>query len=144
MWTQYNGMILSTVTANPPWSSQLPATILVVSNIFYNKNLRISRMSSKQFFIVVCVIGKRCDSSCFNGSCWAPGPQNCQTCKLLFGRLLTFSLQQKDETTLQICFTASAIIWTCKRLWVTCYNRSLHWLCPVLISDKAELCTAVL
>lgn len=22
---------------------------------------------------------KRCDSSCFNGSCWAPGPQNCQT-----------------------------------------------------------------
>uniref|UniRef100_A0A3B5AVZ7 receptor protein-tyrosine kinase n=1 Tax=Stegastes partitus TaxID=144197 RepID=A0A3B5AVZ7_9TELE len=23
--------------------------------------------------------GRRCDSSCFNGSCWAPGPQNCQT-----------------------------------------------------------------
>ncbi|XP_035489609.2 epidermal growth factor receptor [Scophthalmus maximus] len=22
---------------------------------------------------------KPCDSSCFNGSCWAPGPQNCQT-----------------------------------------------------------------
>ncbi|XP_042284525.1 epidermal growth factor receptor [Thunnus thynnus] len=22
---------------------------------------------------------KKCDSSCFNGSCWAPGPQNCQT-----------------------------------------------------------------
>ncbi|KAG7278395.1 hypothetical protein CRUP_038558 [Coryphaenoides rupestris] len=21
---------------------------------------------------------KKCDSSCFNGSCWAPGPQNCQ------------------------------------------------------------------
>ncbi|CAI5640891.1 unnamed protein product [Oreochromis niloticus] len=21
----------------------------------------------------------KCDSSCFNGSCWAPGPQNCQT-----------------------------------------------------------------
>uniref|UniRef100_A0A7N6AFS8 Receptor protein-tyrosine kinase n=1 Tax=Anabas testudineus TaxID=64144 RepID=A0A7N6AFS8_ANATE len=21
----------------------------------------------------------QCDSSCFNGSCWAPGPQNCQT-----------------------------------------------------------------
>ncbi|XP_077412016.1 epidermal growth factor receptor isoform X2 [Vanacampus margaritifer] len=22
---------------------------------------------------------KKCDKSCFNGSCWAPGPQNCQT-----------------------------------------------------------------
>ncbi|CAL8345141.1 unnamed protein product [Merluccius merluccius] len=22
---------------------------------------------------------KKCDSSCFNGSCWAPGPENCQT-----------------------------------------------------------------
>ncbi|XP_075877795.1 epidermal growth factor receptor isoform X1 [Nelusetta ayraudi] len=22
---------------------------------------------------------QKCDSSCFNGSCWAPGPQNCQT-----------------------------------------------------------------
>uniref|UniRef100_A0A3Q0SLV6 receptor protein-tyrosine kinase n=1 Tax=Amphilophus citrinellus TaxID=61819 RepID=A0A3Q0SLV6_AMPCI len=22
---------------------------------------------------------RKCDSSCFNGSCWAPGPQNCQT-----------------------------------------------------------------
>ncbi|XP_037131612.1 epidermal growth factor receptor [Syngnathus acus] len=22
---------------------------------------------------------KKCDQSCFNGSCWAPGPQNCQT-----------------------------------------------------------------
>uniref|UniRef100_A0A673KRW5 Receptor protein-tyrosine kinase n=1 Tax=Sinocyclocheilus rhinocerous TaxID=307959 RepID=A0A673KRW5_9TELE len=22
---------------------------------------------------------KRCDSGCFNGSCWAPGPENCQT-----------------------------------------------------------------
>uniref|UniRef100_A0A4W6C5J2 Receptor protein-tyrosine kinase n=1 Tax=Lates calcarifer TaxID=8187 RepID=A0A4W6C5J2_LATCA len=28
----------------------------------------------------VCLFtGKTCDSSCFNGSCWAPGPQNCQT-----------------------------------------------------------------
>uniref|UniRef100_A0A4W6BYW2 Receptor protein-tyrosine kinase n=1 Tax=Lates calcarifer TaxID=8187 RepID=A0A4W6BYW2_LATCA len=25
------------------------------------------------------VASKTCDSSCFNGSCWAPGPQNCQT-----------------------------------------------------------------
>uniref|UniRef100_A0A3Q1AYS3 Receptor protein-tyrosine kinase n=1 Tax=Amphiprion ocellaris TaxID=80972 RepID=A0A3Q1AYS3_AMPOC len=24
-------------------------------------------------------MGRRCDSSCFNGSCWASGPQNCQT-----------------------------------------------------------------
>uniref|UniRef100_A0A669BFG7 Receptor protein-tyrosine kinase n=1 Tax=Oreochromis niloticus TaxID=8128 RepID=A0A669BFG7_ORENI len=23
--------------------------------------------------------GGKCDSSCFNGSCWSPGPQNCQT-----------------------------------------------------------------
>uniref|UniRef100_A0A8C2DXK0 Receptor protein-tyrosine kinase n=1 Tax=Cyprinus carpio TaxID=7962 RepID=A0A8C2DXK0_CYPCA len=23
--------------------------------------------------------GRRCDSGCFNGSCWAPGPENCQT-----------------------------------------------------------------
>uniref|UniRef100_A0A671XJ71 Receptor protein-tyrosine kinase n=1 Tax=Sparus aurata TaxID=8175 RepID=A0A671XJ71_SPAAU len=22
---------------------------------------------------------RKCDSSCFNGSCWAPGPENCQT-----------------------------------------------------------------
>uniref|UniRef100_A0A3Q2Y878 Receptor protein-tyrosine kinase n=1 Tax=Hippocampus comes TaxID=109280 RepID=A0A3Q2Y878_HIPCM len=25
------------------------------------------------------VASKKCDKSCFNGSCWAPGPQNCQT-----------------------------------------------------------------
>uniref|UniRef100_A0A665VZV6 Receptor protein-tyrosine kinase n=1 Tax=Echeneis naucrates TaxID=173247 RepID=A0A665VZV6_ECHNA len=31
---------------------------------------------NKQMSYSVC---KRCDSSCFNGSCWAPGPENCQT-----------------------------------------------------------------
>uniref|UniRef100_A0A6Q2YN96 Receptor protein-tyrosine kinase n=1 Tax=Esox lucius TaxID=8010 RepID=A0A6Q2YN96_ESOLU len=25
---------------------------------------------------------KKCDPGCFNGSCWAPGPENCQTCIL--------------------------------------------------------------
>uniref|UniRef100_A0A3Q3RBV8 Receptor protein-tyrosine kinase n=1 Tax=Monopterus albus TaxID=43700 RepID=A0A3Q3RBV8_MONAL len=29
--------------------------------------------------LLTSLTGKRCDSSCFNGSCWAPGPQNCQT-----------------------------------------------------------------
>lgn len=31
MWKQYSGMILSTQTANPTWSSQCPATIHAVS-----------------------------------------------------------------------------------------------------------------
>uniref|UniRef100_A0A3Q3X0G2 Receptor protein-tyrosine kinase n=1 Tax=Mola mola TaxID=94237 RepID=A0A3Q3X0G2_MOLML len=28
---------------------------------------------------LISLTGTKCDSSCFNGSCWAPGPQNCQT-----------------------------------------------------------------
>uniref|UniRef100_A0A3Q2ZKP9 Receptor protein-tyrosine kinase n=1 Tax=Kryptolebias marmoratus TaxID=37003 RepID=A0A3Q2ZKP9_KRYMA len=30
-------------------------------------------------FIFVYFTGQKCHSSCFNSSCWAPGPQNCQT-----------------------------------------------------------------
>uniref|UniRef100_A0A8C9Z464 Receptor protein-tyrosine kinase n=1 Tax=Sander lucioperca TaxID=283035 RepID=A0A8C9Z464_SANLU len=33
----------------------------------------------KPKMVLPSAISKSCDPSCFNGSCWAPGPQNCQT-----------------------------------------------------------------
>uniref|UniRef100_A0A3B4B3B7 receptor protein-tyrosine kinase n=1 Tax=Periophthalmus magnuspinnatus TaxID=409849 RepID=A0A3B4B3B7_9GOBI len=41
----------------------------------YNKSL--GRGTSE--LLLNSLTGIKCDSSCFNGSCWAPGPQNCQT-----------------------------------------------------------------
>uniref|UniRef100_A0A3B4UVW8 receptor protein-tyrosine kinase n=1 Tax=Seriola dumerili TaxID=41447 RepID=A0A3B4UVW8_SERDU len=32
-----------------------------------------------QELLLTSLTGNTCDSSCFNGSCWAPGPENCQT-----------------------------------------------------------------
>uniref|UniRef100_G3PYZ7 Receptor protein-tyrosine kinase n=1 Tax=Gasterosteus aculeatus aculeatus TaxID=481459 RepID=G3PYZ7_GASAC len=39
---------------------------------------------SKPKMVLPLAISGKCDPSCYNGSCWAPGPQNCQTCEFLF------------------------------------------------------------
>uniref|UniRef100_A0A8C1QKU7 Receptor protein-tyrosine kinase n=1 Tax=Cyprinus carpio TaxID=7962 RepID=A0A8C1QKU7_CYPCA len=54
--------------------------LAVVANFHRNESVENnSIISGLQELGLRSLTGRRCDSGCFNGSCWAPGPENCQT-----------------------------------------------------------------
>uniref|UniRef100_A0A8C2J002 Receptor protein-tyrosine kinase n=1 Tax=Cyprinus carpio TaxID=7962 RepID=A0A8C2J002_CYPCA len=61
--------------------NQLPLTSLteiLKGGIIFSSNNHLCNVESIQWTDILNMKSKKCDRSCYNGSCWGPSPQNCQ------------------------------------------------------------------
>uniref|UniRef100_A0A8C2JJI3 Receptor protein-tyrosine kinase n=1 Tax=Cyprinus carpio TaxID=7962 RepID=A0A8C2JJI3_CYPCA len=61
--------------------NQLPLTSLteiLKGGIKFASNNHLCNVETIQWTDILKLKSKKCDPSCYNGSCWGPGPQNCQ------------------------------------------------------------------